>query len=247
MISFVGTGIGNFVDESVAVARGVSLFATPGENAAAVAEYTVGLILAATRGILGYNDQVKRGGEPPAQVRELGEATTVGLFGLGNIGERVARILRVAFGANVLYTTRRPRPTAEDALGVERVSVEELFERSQVVSLLAPLTPETEGLVDHRLLSRGAPGLVLVNTGPARVVVAEDLRRAIEGGQVGSAVFDGYWIEPPPSPQEDPFGLLILPDARFSITPHIAAKTPEAWRRMVDGAVANLCDAFDGR
>ena len=71
------------------------------------------------------------------------------------------------------------------------------------------------------------------------------MKRALESGRVAAAAFDGYWEEPLPEPGSDPFGLLALPDSRFVVTPHTAAKSVGTWPRMIDVAVDNVVRAFE--
>jgi phosphoglycerate dehydrogenase-like enzyme len=94
------------------------------------------------------------------------------------------------------------------------------------------------------LLSRGAPGKLLINTAGAWIVEPVALRAALECGNVRAAAFDGYWIEPLPEIADDPYGLLGLPDHQFVVTPHTAARTPQTWIRMCDQAIQQVIDAI---
>jgi glyoxylate reductase len=244
LISFAGTGYSAFVNESAARKRGIKIANTPGVNAPAVAEHTIGLLIGLARGLFGQNEAIKRVGGTPTNTVELA-TMTIGIVGMGAIGLRVAKILRTAFGCRLIYSTRTRKPEIESLLELKFVGLDELFQTADAALLLIPTTPETTNLVDESRLDGAKPGLLLVNTAGAKLVQPEALKRSLNNGRVAAAAFDGYWIEPLPTPAEDPFGLLSLPDARFVVTPHTAAKTTDAWKRMVELAVENVITAFD--
>lgn len=239
LVSFVGTGYGAFVDEAAARRRGIAVLNTPSVMAQAVAEHTVGLLIGLARGLFAQNEAVKRAtlSQPPAL--ELA-GMAIGIVGMGAIGERVAKILTTAFGCKVSYASRSQKPTLEHQLGLEFVSLDELFSSCNAVVLLVPTTPETRNMVDESRLSAARSGLFLVNTASASLVEPGALRKALESGKVAAAAFDGYWTEPLPEPASDPYGLLSLPDKLFVVTPHTAAKTDGTWSRMVAMAVDNV-------
>ena len=244
LISFVGTGYGDFVDVAAATKRGIRIANTPSIAGPAVAEHTVGLLLGLQRGLFAHNDGVKRGGTPVGATVELLDSK-VGIVGLGDVGTRVARMLRHGFGASVTYHSRTRKPELERELDLEPLELDDLFSSSDSVVLLAPLLPETLHLVGREVLSTAAPGLRLVNTASARLVAPSALRQALDDGIVAMAAFDGYWIEPLPKPEEDPYGLLSYPDARFAVTPHVASKTSGSWERMLRGADENVVRGLD--
>lgn len=239
LISFVGTGYGDFVDVAAASKRGIRIANTPSIAGPAVAEHTLGLLLGTMRGLFAHNEGAKRGFEPPGATVELRDCR-VGIVGLGDVGTRVARILRRGFDAAVAYHSRTRKQALEAELGLEPRDLRRLFADCDAVVLLAPIAPETIHMVGRELLQTARPGLRLVNTAGARLVEPEALRQALLDGRIGAAAFDSYWLEPLPSPGADPFGLLSLPDSRFVVTPHVAAKTTGAWRRMVQRAVDNV-------
>jgi phosphoglycerate dehydrogenase-like enzyme len=239
VISFVGTGFGDFIDAEAAARGNIAIRNTPGVASPAVVEHTMGMLLGLVRGLFAHNDAVKRGGTAPGSTPEL-SSLTVGIVGLGDIGTRVARTLRLGFGARVCYASPTPKPALEAELGLERLELPELFAGVDAVVLLASTSPATIGLVGEELLAGSDRPILLVNTAGARLVDPVALRAALERGRVTAAAFDGYWIEPLPAVADDPYGLLGFPDARFVVTPHVAAKTPQTWQRMVGLAVDNL-------
>jgi len=239
LISFVGTGYGDFLDAAAAAERGIEIRNTPSIAGPAVAEHTLGLLLGLVRGLFAHNAAVKAGYSGPGASRELADIV-VGIVGLGDIGSRVARILRHGFGTTVLYASRTRKTDLERELGLEHVDRQHLFASVDAVILLAPIAPATIGMVDAKLLEAARPGLFLINTAGARLVDPQALKRALDSGHVAAAAFDSYWIEPLPAPDKDPFGLLGLPDASFVVTPHVAAKTTGSWNRMLHLAVENV-------
>lgn len=240
-ISFVGTGYGAFVDAAIAERRGVRISNTPGVMAPAVAEHTIGLLLAAARCVPAHHNAARSPGAMPPVGIEIA-TSTIGVVGMGAIGERVSRMLVHGFGARVVYHSRTRKPALEEELGLRHLSLDELFATSSIVVLLVPTSPQTRHIVDARLLSLASPEAVLVNTAGAHLVEPGALRRALETGRLRSAAFDGYYAEPLPAPGADAWGLLALSDDRFVVTPHIAASTPSTWRRMVDAAVRNAIE-----
>jgi phosphoglycerate dehydrogenase-like enzyme len=244
IVSFVGTGYGAFIDEAAARAQGITILNTPEVMAQAVAEHTIGLLIGLVRGLFAQNEAVKRLGNSKPSALELA-GMDVGLIGMGAIGTRVARILTTAFGSKVSYTNRSRKPTLESEMGLDFVDINHLFAKSEAILLLVPTTPETTNLVDGSKLSKARHGLLLVNTAGAKLVEPRALKSALDSRQVAAAAFDGYWMEPLPDPASDPYGLLALPDSRFVVTPHTAAKTSGTWSRMIAMAVDNVIHAFE--
>lgn len=244
VVSFVGTGYGSFVDEAAAKGRGIAILNTPYVMVPAVAEHTIGLLLGLARGLFAQNEAIKHGNSWQKTTSELA-SMTIGIVGMGAVATRVARILVNAFGCTVAYANRTRKPGIESELGLRFADMSTLIGISDAIILLISTTPETTGLLDAGMLSKARPGLLLVNTASPRLVDPIALREALDTGQVAAAAFDGYWIEPLPTPAGDPFNLLTFPDCRFVITPHTAAKTPSAWGRMIAQAVENVIRAFE--
>src|SRR5690606_21121191 len=150
---------------------------------------------------------------------------TVGLVGLGNIGRKVAPLLR-AFGAEVLYTDAIPAPSAvEQSLGVRRVSLDELLRRSDVVSLHVPRNAQTRGLIGAAELACMKPTALLVNTCRGPVVDEAALIEALQRGQIAGAALDVLEKEPPAA--DNPLFAL----SNVLLSPHIAGVTKDTWAR----------------
>ena len=209
------------IDQAAARERGILVVNTPGRNASAVAEFTIGAILAATRNITRGHEALRRGEWRGDLYRadEIGNELsdmTVGVIGYGEIGIRVVRLLR-AFGCRVLVFDPYVQLAPEDARdGVCLVALEELLEASDVVTLHARVTPETEGFIDADAFARMRPGAVFVNTARGPLVDYEALTRALESGRLGGAMLETFAVEPVPPD----WTLLGLPNV--TLTPHIA-------------------------
>ena len=209
------------IDRAGARERGILVVNTPGRNASAVAEFTIGAILAATRNIARGHEALRRGEWRGDLYRadEIGNELsdmTVGVIGYGEIGIRVVRLLR-AFGCRVLVFDPYIQLAPEDARdGVRLVALEELLEASDVVTLHARVTPETEGFIDADAFARMRPGAFFVNTARGPLVDYEALTRALESGRLGGAMLETFAVEPVPAH----WTLLALPNV--TLTPHIA-------------------------
>jgi D-3-phosphoglycerate dehydrogenase len=207
------------VNLDAAKAHDVRVCFTPGRNAAATAEFTVGLLLAALRRIPQAHDLLARQGSWEGSAYytyenaglEL-EDLPVGLVGYGAVGSRVARVL-CAFGAQVMVHDPYVRGEIH---GLRVTSLDELLRKSSVITLHARLTPETRGLIGARELSLLPPGAVVVNAARGPLLDEEALCDALESGRVSAAALDTYASEPLPSDSR----LLGLAE-RVVLTPHL--------------------------
>ncbi|HEY5334383.1 MAG TPA: NAD(P)-dependent oxidoreductase [Solirubrobacterales bacterium] len=186
------TGVGlDSIDLEAASREGVVVTTTPGTNHETVADHTLALMLAALRNLGPLDASVRSGGWrdfslPLSQLH----GSTVGLVGYGAIGAAVGRRVE-AFGATLLV---------HDPLGAadgELVELDELLERSDVVSLHLPLSPQTTGLIDARRIALMHPGAILVNTSRGPIVDQEALVEALREGRIGGAGLDVFAVEPP--------------------------------------------------
>jgi D-3-phosphoglycerate dehydrogenase len=197
-----GIGYDN-VDVAAARNRGIRVCNVPDYGADTVADHTVALLLAGLRRVAGYSARIRAAD------------TTVGLVGTGRIGRSVASRLR-PFGFRILAAD--PFVKAEDlkGTGIELVTLEQLLEESDAVSLHAPLTPENHHLLDARALSRTRPGVVIVNTSRGPLVDESALVAALDAGTVAAAGLDVHEVEPLPQDSR----LRSFPDVM--LTPHAA-------------------------
>jgi len=223
VVGRAGAGIDN-IDVEAAKEKGVKVLNTPEAPAIAVAELTIGLLLSLARQIPRADSSMKEGRWAKKEFRgwQL-NGKTLGVVGLGHIGEKVARLAK-AFGMKILITKRTPpSPEILKELEAEFVPLDELLRRSDIVSLHVPLTPQTHHMIGEREIQLMKDGAFIINTSRGAVVDEEALFNALKSGKLGGAALDVYEVEPP----ED-YSLMKLPNV--VCTPHIGAQTVEAQR-----------------
>ena len=209
------------IDMKAARSRSIQVVNAPGRNASAVAEFTIGMILAETRLITQGHVALARGEWRGDLYRadRAGEELcnlTVGLIGYGHIGTRVVKLLQ-PFGCRILVVDPYVRLSSEDAAaGVQQLDLEELLARSDVVSLHARVTPETEKMMNARSFALMKRGAYFINTARGPMVDYGALLAALESGHLRGAGLETFSIEPPPAD----WALLRRPDV--TLTPHIA-------------------------
>ena len=218
-IARAGTGVDN-VDVSAASRRGIVVMNAPGANSISVAELAMGLVLALARHVPAADAAMKQGKwEKKKFLGEEVREKTLGLAGLGRIGQEVAR-RAAAFGMRIIAHDPFISEQVAADLGVELVSLDDLFARSDYVSLHMPSNEKTRNIVNAERLARSKKGIRIVNTARGDLIDEKALADAIEAGTVGGAALDVFETEPPPDQR-----LQKLP--QVVATPHIAASTRE--------------------
>jgi D-3-phosphoglycerate dehydrogenase len=205
------------VDVGAATARGVVVTNGAGANASAVADLTLGLILAVARNIARYDREI-RGGHWQSRIGADVWRQTLGIVGLGQIGRAVARRAR-GFEMRLLACEPAPDAPAVAELGVELVSIERIFAESDFVSLHLPATAATAGLVDARLLSLMKPGAFFVNAARGALVDEDALYAALSERRIAGAGLDVRGAEPPGDGRFEALDNVVM-------TPHTGAATP---------------------
>ncbi len=219
------------VDVEAAAARGIWVCNVPDYCVEEVADHTLALLYALLRGIVGLDRNVRAGGWDS---RAAGPLRTiaglrVGVIGYGRIGSAVGRRL-AAVGCEVW-------PSDVARVGVPVVSLEEVLDGCDAITLHVPLTGETEGLIGEAELARMRPGALLLNTSRGRVVDVDAMVTALRDGRLGGAALDVLPEEPPPRVPELP---------NLIVTPHAAWYSAEAERNAWAGAVAAVRAALRG-
>lgn len=231
-----GVGVDN-IDLDAARACAIPVARTTGSNAVPVAEFTLGLMICAMRGLAAGHTALQQGnwrGFPVPRDPFMISGKTVGIVGFGAIGQRVARLLS-GFGCPILYTQRTRLPSArEQELGAEYVGLERLLSESDIVSLHCPLTPQTAGLMNRQAFESMKPTAVLVNTARGGIVVEADLRWALVNRVIHAAAIDVYETEPLPASS----ALLGLDN--LVTTPHLAALAADNYAPTVGRMFANF-------
>lgn len=232
LIQKLGVGV-NTIDLEAAKARGIAVCNMPGSNSQAVAEMTLALMLAVLRRIVWLDGKTRAGDGwslDLAAVDSFGEigGRTVGFVGYGAIPQRLAPVL-TALGAEVIYTATKPNPAAPDGYR----TLDQLLSEAGIVSLHAPLTETTRGLIGAAAFARMRPGAILINTARGDLVDETALAQALESGRLRGAGLDVFSQEPLRADH---------PLARFDnvvMAPHVAWLTPETLDRSLGIAMRN--------
>jgi D-3-phosphoglycerate dehydrogenase len=238
IVARAGVGLDN-VDVDAATERGVLVVNAPTSNIHSAAEHAVALLLAAARQIAPADASLrahtwKRSSFSGTEI--FGK--TVGVVGLGRIGQLVAQRL-AAFGAHVVAYDPYVSPPRAAQLGIELLTLDELLARADFISVHLPKTPETAGLIDKAALAKTKPGVIIVNAARGGLVDEAALAEAVIGGHVRAAGIDVFAHEPcTDSP------LFDLP--QVVVTPHLGASTDEAQDRAGTDVAASVKLALAG-
>jgi len=220
VIGRAGVGVDN-VDLEAATQKGVVVMNTPGGNAVAVAEHAVALMLALVRHLPQADGALKQGRwEKKKLIGTELRSKTIGLIGLGNIGREVARLAQ-AFQMEVIAFDPYVASALAREQNVRLVSLEELLQTSDFISVHAAATAETRHLLNAKTLAMTKPGVRIINCARGELIHEADLLQALESGQVAGAGLDVFETEPPLD-----FKLVSHPNV--IATPHIAGSTEEA-------------------
>src|SRR5436190_862084 len=233
-IARAGTGVDN-VDVPAASARGIVVMNAPGANSISVAELAFGMVLSLARHLPAADAAMKQGKwEKKKFLGEEVREKTLGLAGLGRIGQEVAR-RAAAFDMRILAHDPFISEDKAADLGVELVSLDDLFARSDFLSLHMPSTPTTKNIVNADRLAKAKQGIRIINTARGDLIDEPALADAIESGQVGGAALDVFQKEPTVDHR-----LQKLP--QVVATPHIAASTREGQELVGMETMAALRD-----
>jgi len=230
VISRYGSGVDR-VDLAAARERGIVVATTPGANAVAVAELTLGLMFALARGLPGLDRTVRAGQWPRRQGLEV-TGKTLGIVGVGAIGTEVA-VRAQGLGMTVLGYDPVVAADHLVALGIRPAGLRELLAESDVVTLHVPLLDTTRHLIDAAALAAMKPGVLLINTARGGLIDEAAAAEALRTGHLGGLALDAFAVEPPA-------GSPLFAYDNVIVTPHTGAHTAEAVERMADAAVDNL-------
>ena len=243
-LRFVGetaTGINN-LDTDYLDQRGITWVNAAGYSTDSVTQHTFSLLFYLVEKMRYYDDYVKEGryrpgtcfthvDEPYFEIK----GKTWGIIGLGTIGRSVARVAE-SFGANVIYASASGSAPQE---GYHMVSLDELYEKSDIISVHAPLNKYTEHLIDADAFSKMKDSCVFLNLGRGPIIVEQDLRDALDRNEIAAAGLDVLDVEP----MADDNPLRGFTDSRrLVITPHIAWASCEARKRLMEMILDQLKD-----
>jgi D-3-phosphoglycerate dehydrogenase / 2-oxoglutarate reductase len=228
-VVFLGTGASSYMDVAALERLGITVHTIKGYGDTAVAEHAIALMFACCREVARMDRAVRAGVWDPLESMQL-KGKTLGVIGLGGIGTEVARIAR-GIGMEVIGWNRSPRPQAE----VPLTGLDELLERSDVISLHLSLTEETRGLLDAARLAKVKPGAILVNTARGALVEEAALIEALGSGRIRHAGLDVFHAEP--LRPDHPLARL----ENVTLTAHAGFRTLEASETLMRRAIDIVC------
>lgn len=239
VIGRAGTGVDN-IDVDAATRRGILVMNTPGGNTISAAEHTVSMMLSLARNIPQAHMSLARG----EWERKLFIGTevfekTLGVIGLGKIGREVAQRCQ-GLGMNVIGYDPLLSAVVAMRSNIELVTLDELYRRSDFITVHTPLTAETKGLLNDATLAQCKPGVRVINCARGGIIDEQALLRALESGRVAGAALDVFDVEPPK-------GNPLLSHLRVIATPHLGASTEEAQEKVAVQIAHQLADALLGR
>lgn len=217
---------------------------TPGVLSEATADTAFLLMMSSARNAFYMNRTIINGEwgffEPTANLGKDLSGATLGIYGLGKIGMEMAKRCYGAFGMKILYHNRSHNAEAEELLGAELVSFEELLKRSDVLSVHTALTPETEGKFDMVAFKQMKPGAIFVNTARGSIHKEKDLIKALQDKTIWGAGLDV--TNPEPMHADNP--LLSIPSV--AVLPHIGSATENTRKAMAELAANNIIAGLKG-
>jgi len=235
VIGRAGSGTDN-IDKVAATKKGIVVMNTPGGNTITTGEHALAMMMALARQIPQATASMRAGKWEKNKFMgtELTDKT-LGVVGLGAIGKVVAER---AVGLKMVVIAFDPYVSKEDAnrLGVETVSLDELYRRADFITFHTPLTPETKGMVNASSIAKMKDGVFIINCARGALVNEADLLAALESGKVKGAALDVYNTEPP-----DP-GMPLLQHPNVILTPHLGASTTEAQEKVAVLIAEQICD-----
>jgi len=238
VIGRAGVGVDN-IDLESARAHGVAVVNAPTSTSLAVAELTIGLMLALAREIPRADAGMKQGEWLKKELAgtEL-HGKTLGIVGMGRIGTEVSR-RAAAFGMTVLGYDSLIPPEEITRRGVEPVELDDLYTRADYISLHLPLTDETRLMVNERAFGRMKRGICIVDTARGGILDEAALLAALKSGQVAGAALDVFASEPPGATD-------LVRHPRVIATPHVGAQTVEAQARAAEDIANKVLAALNG-
>lgn len=245
LISVAATGT-DCIDKTYCRDHGIAVANIRGYAINTVPEHAMGLILALQRNLVAYRRDVIAGRWQAAgqfcffdhPIRDL-SGKKLGVIGKGVLGERVASLAR-AFGMETMFAARK----GVSDIGPLYTAWDEVIETSDVITLHCPLTPSTEGMIAYPEFLRMKKRPILINVSRGRLVVEEDLERALDEGLIAGAGFDVTMPEPPPI--DSPI-MRIASRPNVIVTPHVAWASDEAQQTLTDQVFANIESFVSGR
>lgn len=243
IISNISVGYNN-LDIEALTRRNIMATNTPGILTDTVADMAMGLILSTARKMPQLDRYVKSGNwTETLQDQYYGTDVhhkTLGIIGMGRIGQAIAKRARFGFDMNILYHSRTAKPDAEKSFGATYMGFEDLLKQSDFVCLITPLTEETRGMIGKREFQLMKSSAIFINVSRGSTVVETDLIEALKNKEIAAAGLDVFVQEP-----VDPDNELLKMDHVVTL-PHIGSSTLETEMKMGELAVENLLAGLNG-
>lgn len=243
VIQFFGIGYQKCVDLDVALKYNKIVANTPKVNSYSVAEFTLGLIFSLNQKVLIHNEHTRNQIWEEKQFFDL-KNKTIGIIGMGHIGTYFAEIMYKAFQCKILYYDLIKKNEVEEKFHAQQVSLETLFQNSDIVSLHLPLTNETRNLIGAKELSLMKKDAYFINTARAEIVDAEALYSFLKEDKIAGCAYDGFYQEPVDMKAKEA-KLLTLPNGKFLLTPHTGHFAVEGTERVEKMCIENLIKIFN--
>jgi D-3-phosphoglycerate dehydrogenase len=240
-IAISGVGF-NHVDLEAATRKGIFVANVPDYCMEEVSDHAVALMLALSKRLMAFHEQVRAGGWDPLDTLPIYrfKDRTVGLLGFGRIARKVAEKLK-GFGVRLVAHDEYVPPDVFASYGVASLSFEELLKQSDILSLHVPLTPETTELLTYDRMKTMPRGAILINTCRGGVIREADLRRLLDEGHLAGAGLD-VLTEEPPKPGHPLIGL-----PQTLVTPHSSYVSVESVRELKERTCQIVIDAAEGK
>lgn len=239
VIGRAGAGVDN-IDVNAATRKGIVVMNTPGGNTISTAEHTMALMMSLARNIPQsfqslQNDKWDRKKYTGTELY----GKTLGIIGLGKVGREVAARAE-GFGMNVIGYDPLLAADIASTLGLETVALDDIFKKSDFITVHTPLTEETRGILGEKAFALCKHGVRVINCARGGIIDEEALLKALESGRVAGAAFDVFVKEPP-------VGNPLLKHPKVIATPHLGASTEEAQEKVAKQIAEQMVDFFKGR
>jgi D-3-phosphoglycerate dehydrogenase / 2-oxoglutarate reductase len=238
VIGRAGAGV-DTIDVDAATRHGVVVMNTPGGNTISTAEHTMSLLLSMVRNIPQAHASLVSGKwDRKAYIGTELQGKTIGIIGLGKIGREVA-VRCQAFGMTAIGFDPLLGADQAGRLGIEVLSLEDVFTRSDIITVHTPLNDETRGLISDPQLAKCKDGVRLVNCARGGIIDEDALLRALDSGKVAGAALDVFVKEPPGDHA-------LLKHPKVVVTPHLGASTEEAQDKVARQIASQVADFLKG-
>jgi len=245
-VAIRATGYNN-VDLEAATAIGISVANVPEYSPYSVAEHTVALVMALNRKLKQTIARVQQQNFTLDGLEGFDmNGKTVGIIGLGKIGGVVAKIM-AGFGCTLLAYDPKPNPEYSKAFGVTYCSLDQLYEKADIITLHAPLHPSTQGMINKESIKKMKNGVMIVNCGRGGLVTTEDAIIALKSGKIGSMGLDVYekekgvfFFDYSNKALEDSLLQTLITMENVLVTPHMAFLTKTALKNIADTTFENI-------